>query len=172
MLEIAEKVQQEAALRLVTPAKSSTLVDDFFVDAAAHKRAPHVVIIVENMTVPPDRRVWQQARSLANDGWRVSVITPQMGAYRTARETIDGIDIIRHPLPIEARGIAAYAAEYFFAIAFESISLLQLGIRDVDVVQVCNPPDFLFLPALIAKKFGRARIVFDHHDLTPELLSL
>ena len=37
-------------------------------------------------------------------------------------------------------------------------------------MQICNPPDFLFAPALFAKTFGRAKIVFDHHDLTPELL--
>ena len=165
-------MQQEAALRLETQSNSSTVVDDFFVDVAARRRAPHAVIIVENMTVPPDRRVWQQARSLAKQGWRVSVITPQMGIYKSPRETIDGVDIIRHPLPIEARSIAGYAVEYVSAIALESISLLRLGLSDVDVVQICNPPDFLFLPALLAKKFGKAKVVFDHHDLTPELLTL
>jgi glycosyltransferase involved in cell wall biosynthesis len=172
LLEIADNVQQDAVLRSETREQSSAAAGDFFLDVAARKRAPHAVIIVENMTVPPDRRVWQQARSLVNDGWRVSVISPKMGAYQKSRETIDGVNIVRHPLAIEARGIAAYAVEYLSAIVFEAISILALGVDDIDVVQICNPPDFLFLPALIAKKFGKAKVVFDHHDLTPELLSL
>ncbi len=134
------------------------------------RRAPHAVIIVENMTVPPDRRVWQQARALKADGWRVSVITPKVGSYRTPKETIEGIDIYRHPLLVEARNVAFYALEYASALAGELFHLLRLGPGDIDVVQICNPPDFLFLPALVAKKLGGAKIVFDHHDLTPELL--
>ncbi len=135
------------------------------------KKRPHAVIIVENMTVPPDRRVWQQALALKDDGWRVTVISPQAGAYQSPRETISGVDIIRHPLPFEARGLAGYALEYGAALAHETAALMKLGLSDVDVVQICNPPDFLFLPALTAKVFGRAKIIFDHHDLTPELLA-
>lgn len=138
---------------------------------AAGARVPHAVIIIENMTVPPDRRVWQQALALREEGWRVTVISPQMGSYRASRETIDGIDIRRHPLPLEARHIMSYSLEYCAALGFEAFDLLTLGLDDIDVVQICNPPDFLFLPALIAKKFGRAKIIFDHHDLTPELLA-
>ena len=40
--------------------------------------------------------------------------------------------------------------------------------RPFDVVQACNPPDFLLLPAWPLKRRG-ARLVFDHHDLVPEL---
>lgn len=132
--------------------------------------APHAVIIIENMTVPPDRRVWQQARALKEEGWRVSIISPQVGSYRAPFEVIDGIDIYRHPMVLEARSITGYALEYAGALLCESYRLLQLDVRDIDVVQICNPPDFLFVPALLAKKFGGAKIIFDHHDLTPELL--
>ncbi|MGF1544358.1 MAG: glycosyltransferase family 4 protein [Parvularculaceae bacterium] len=132
---------------------------------------PHAAIIVENMTVPADRRVWQQALALRDDGWRVSVVTPKAGEFRAPYEVREGVTILRHPLPIEARGLAAYAAEYATALACETAALFKLGLKDVDVVQICNPPDFLFLPALVAKAFGGARIVFDHHDLTPELLA-
>lgn len=131
----------------------------------------HAVIIVENMTVPPDRRVWQEAKALREAGWRVSVISPKVGSYTKPFEIIDGIEIHRHPLPIEARGIASYALEYSAAIAFQTQLLLKIGLKDIDVVQICNPPDFLFLPALMAKKLGGAKVVFDHHDLTPELLA-
>ena len=135
------------------------------------QRAPHAVIIVENMTVPPDRRVWQQANALREDGWRVSVITPKVGSYRKPFEIINGIEIHRHALPLEARRVHAYAIEYSVALALEIKSLFKIGIEDIDVVQFCNPPDFLFLPALVAKKLGHAKIVFDQHDLTPELLA-
>ena len=128
------------------------------------------MIIIENMTVPPDRRVWQQARALKGEGWRVSIISPQFGSYRAPFEIIDGINIYRHPLAIEARNIAGYALEYAHALFCEAFRLLLLDVRDIDVVQICNPPDFLFAPAMLAKKFGGAKIVFDHHDLTPELL--
>ena len=131
---------------------------------------PHAVIIIENMTVPPDRRVWQQAKALRDDGWRVSVITPKVGSYKIPRETIDGIEIFRHDLLLEARNITSYLLEYSSALIGEISLLLRMNLREVDVVQICNPPDFLFAPALIAKALGPAKVVFDHHDLTPELL--
>ena len=158
-----------SAAEKITDGDGEERADEELTAGAA--QAPHAVIIVENMTVPPDRRVWQQAKALRSEGWRVSVITPKVGSYRKPYEVIDGIAIHRHPLPLEARGLTSYIAEYSAAIAYEIKLLLKLGLDDIDVVQICNPPDFLFLPALIAKKFGRAKIVFDHHDLTPELLA-
>ena len=140
------------------------------VEASTDARPLHAVIIVENMTVPPDRRVWQQARALRDEGWRVSVITPKIGSFTKPHEILEGIAIYRHPLPIQARHIGAYALEYVTALFFESLHLARLDLGKIDVVQICNPPDFLFAPALLAKTFGNAKVVFDHHDLTPELL--
>ena len=37
------------------------------------------------------------------------------------------------------------------------------------ILQGCNPPDTIFLLALLLRPFG-VRFIFDHHDLTPELL--
>lgn len=130
----------------------------------------HAVIVIENMTVPPDRRVWQQARALRDEGWRVTIISPQIGSFRKPYEILEGIEIYRHPLLFEARNIAGYAVEYANALFCETHRLLSLDFDDIDVVQICNPPDFLFAPALLAKKFGNAKVIFDHHDLTPELL--
>jgi glycosyltransferase involved in cell wall biosynthesis len=133
-------------------------------------RAPHIVIIVENMPVPADRRVWQEATSLAQAGWQVSVICPKAGKYTASRETLEGVDIYRHPLPFEANGMLGYILEYGAALFFETLGLFRIGLRNIDVVQICNPPDFLFMPAMLAKAFGGAKVIFDHHDLTPELL--
>lgn len=130
---------------------------------------PHTVIIVENMTVPDDRRVWQEATALVRDGWRVSVICPLAGRHTQRFEIIEGVEVHRHPLPFEARNVFSYAIEYSIAIFWEILLLLRIGLKNIDVVQICNPPDILFIPALLAKVFGGAKVVFDHHDLTPEL---
>lgn len=166
---------KDIAAPLVKPQASSDTArlraaTERLVNASARAEPPHAVIIIENMTVPPDRRVWQQAKALRAEGWRVSVISPQLGSFRASRETIEGVDVYRHPLLIEARGVAGYALEYAGALMSECFALCKLGLGDVDVVQICNPPDFLFAPALLAKTFGSAKVVFDHHDLTPELL--
>ncbi|MGV6802104.1 MAG: glycosyltransferase family 4 protein [bacterium] len=128
------------------------------------------VIIVENMSVPADRRVWQEATSLAKAGWDISVICPKAPDSEASYEVLEGVSIYRHSLPFEASGLAAYILEYGVAILMEIWLLLRIGVTKLDIVQICNPPDFLFVPAVIAKIFG-AKIVFDHHDLTPELLA-
>ena len=131
---------------------------------------PHIVIIVENMPVPLDRRVWQQATALVQDGWYVSVICPKGGTCQAGRENLEGVAIYRHSLPCEASGMLGYLGEYSVALAMELLGLFRIGLGKIDIVQICNPPDFLFIPALAAKWFGNAKVIFDHHDLTPELL--
>jgi glycosyltransferase involved in cell wall biosynthesis len=130
----------------------------------------HILILVENLSVPFDRRVWQESRALVGAGYRVTVICP-MGAKqdREADVTIEGIRILRYPLHAAAGGPLGYFREY-------SVSLwhtMRLAVRTrrestVDVVQACNPPDLLFLVALVLRLTG-SRFVFDHHDLVPEL---
>lgn len=130
---------------------------------------PSCVIVVENLPVPFDRRVWQEAKALRDDGWTVSVICPLSEQYPNRRETIDGIAIFRHPLPLEARGKFAFLLEYASALFHEAILLLKVWTtRGFDVIQVCNPPDFLFINALPYRLFGK-RLVYDQHDLCPEL---
>src|SRR3954470_8778014 len=68
-----------------------------------------VLIIVENLPLPFDRRVWQEARALAAAGFTVSIICPKAPAFEKSFERIDGIDIHRHWLPTEADGLLGYA---------------------------------------------------------------
>jgi glycosyltransferase involved in cell wall biosynthesis len=127
------------------------------------------VIIVENLPVPFDRRVWQEALALRQAGWQVSVICPATERYPKRRETIDDIAIYRHPLPLEARGSAAFLIEYSAALFHEFRLLLTVWReRGFHVIQACNPPDLIFLVALPFKLFGK-RFLFDHHDVNPEL---
>jgi len=132
---------------------------------------PSCVIVVENLPVPLDRRVWQEARALRESGWAVSVICPATERFPARRETIDGIEIFRHSLPLEANGsIWGFLAEYAMAL-FHQARLLCL-VRwscDFDIVQICNPPDLMFLVAWPWKLFGK-KVVFDHHDICPELM--
>jgi glycosyltransferase involved in cell wall biosynthesis len=129
-----------------------------------------VLIIVENLPVPFDRRVWSIATTLRSAGYVISVICPKARGYETPEETIDGIHVYRHPLPVEARGAAAYLIEYPLALFWEFILSVKVAWRHgFDAVHACNPPDLIFLVALFYKIFGRKRFLFDHHDVNPEL---
>ncbi|NEU09991.1 glycosyltransferase family 4 protein [Flavihumibacter sp. R14] len=129
----------------------------------------HVLIIVENLPVPFDRRVWQEAGSLASSGIKVSIICPRMKGYTKSFECIDNIDIYRHSLPIEAKGAAGYIIEYLIAFFWQLYLSWKIFFkRKFDVIHGCNPPDLIFLVALFFKVFG-VKFVFDHHDINPEL---
>ena len=128
-----------------------------------------VLIIVENLPVPFDRRVWQQARSLCDAGAEVSVICPKGHGCDTSYEQRDGVHIYRHPLPIEARSAAGYLVEYPVALFWETMLAWKIFLtRGFDVIHACNPPDLIFLIALPFKLFGK-KFIFDHHDINPEL---
>jgi glycosyltransferase involved in cell wall biosynthesis len=132
-------------------------------------RAKRVLIIVENLPCPFDRRVWQEARTLAAAGYVVSIICPKAPGYEKSFESIDGIDIHRHPLPREADGPFGYTFEYGAALFLEFLlSLKVLFGRGFDVIHACNPPDTIFLIGGFYKIFGK-KFVFDHHDINPEL---
>lgn len=129
----------------------------------------HLLIIVENLPVPFDRRVWQEATTLHEEGMEVSIICPKMKGYTKSFEVIDGIDIYRHPLPFEASGALGYLIEYASALFWELILSIKIFLKKkFHVIQGCNPPDLIFLIALPFKLFG-VKYVFDHHDINPEL---
>ena len=128
-----------------------------------------VLIIVENLPVPFDRRVWSEATTLRDAGHSVSVICPKGSGYQRSYEVIEGISIYRHPLPVEARGVAAYFIEYPIASFWEFLLSLKVWRRHgFDVIQACNPPDLIFLIGLFFKIFAGKSFVFDHHDANPE----
>jgi len=127
------------------------------------------VIIVENLPVPLDRRVWQEAQALTRAGWRVSVICPQTAAYPASHEVLESIAIYRHPLPLEARRKWAFLAEYAAALCHEFRLLWKVRREQgFAVIQACNPPDVICLAVAPFKLLG-VRFVFDQHDLSPEL---
>jgi glycosyltransferase involved in cell wall biosynthesis len=132
--------------------------------------ARHVLIIVENLPVPLDRRVWQEACALRDAGYDVSVVCPQMRGYIAPFEVLDGIEIYRHWIMLEAKGILGFIAEYVTALCGEARCALTVWRRrKFDVVHLCNPPDLLFLIALPFKLFAGVRVIYDVHDLWPEM---
>ena len=132
-------------------------------------RPRRVLILVENLPSPFDRRVWQEATTLRDAGYVVSIICPTGRGYEGKFESIDGIHIYRYKLPVEASGAAGYVLEYAVALAWTfALAWRVLLTRGFDVVHACNPPDLFFLIGGFFKLFGK-KFVFDHHDLNPEL---
>jgi len=129
-----------------------------------------VLILVENLSVPLDRRVWQESLALRQAGYEVVVVCPQgRGRDTEPFVRIEGVEIHRFPLVPSGGGVLGYAREYTQAM-WRMRRLVRRLARSqrFDVVHACNPPDFLLLAALLLRRRG-ARFVFDHHDLVPEL---
>ena len=132
----------------------------------ARRRA---LILVEDLPVPFDRRVWTEAKTLRDAGWDVTVISPKGDGARRWHERIEGIQVFRYPLPTTAAGLANHLLEYAVAIpATLILALLARRGRRFDVVHACNPPDFLFPIGWLFQRLGSA-FIFDQHDLSPEV---
>jgi glycosyltransferase involved in cell wall biosynthesis len=137
--------------------------------ASAGKKL-RVLILVENLPSPFDRRVWQEATTLHAHGYEVSIICPTGKGYESHYEEIEGIHIYRYRLPLEAEGAKGYAIEYSAAL-FHTFRLAfkVWRTRGFDVIHACNPPDLLFLIGGFFKLFFGKKFLFDHHDINPEL---
>lgn len=132
-------------------------------------KGKRVLLVVENLPVPFDRRVWHEARTLKAAGAEVSVICPVGKGHEKKYELLEGIHVYRHTLPHEADGALGYFAEYGAALFWETLLTWRIFLtRGLDAIHGCNPPDLIFLVALPLKIFG-VRYLFDHHDINPEL---
>jgi glycosyltransferase involved in cell wall biosynthesis len=131
---------------------------------------PRVLILVENLSVPRDKRVWPEALALVEAGYEVVVICPQGDERETAPfERVEGVEIHRYPAQFADGSTLGYLREYATALwRMAWLAWRVGGRRGFDVVHACNPPDLLLLAALPLKLRG-ARLIFDQHDLVPEL---
>ena len=115
-----------------------------------------VLIIVENLPVPFDRRVWHEATTLQKNGYEVTVISPKRDEYQLSEETIEGVRVWRHYLPEEASGAIGYLYEYSMALFWQFFLSLKLSIKHgFDAIHACNPPDTIFLIGGFFKLFGK-----------------
>ncbi len=130
---------------------------------------PSVLIIVENLPVPLDRRVWQESCALRDAGYDVRVICPQMRGYTLREEQRDGVRIYRHWISEEAGGFTGFFREYASALWGElRLAWKAWRAHRFQIIHLCNPPDLLFFLAWPFKLFG-VRVVYDVHDLWPEM---
>lgn len=128
-----------------------------------------VLFIVENLPSPFDRRVWQEATTLQQAGYEVSIICPTGKGYEKKHEMIEGVNIYRHNLPLEAEGALGYLMEYSVALFWEFVLAWRVLLtHGFDAIHACNPPDNIFLVGGFFKIFGK-KFLFDHHDINPEL---
>lgn len=129
-----------------------------------------VLIIVQNLPVPFDRRVWLEATSLTQAGYAVSVICPKAKGYNESYEQLEGVDIYRYGLPIDAQGALGFVMEFawcFLRTFMKSVRVAVIG-RGFDLIHACNPPETFWLLGWFWRVFGK-RFLFDHHDLSPEM---
>lgn len=135
------------------------------------RRPRHILILVQNLSVPLDRRVWNECGTLVGAGHEVSVICPRGKKHdRRFYERCAGVSIYRYPAPRLIPGLAGYIWEYGYSLSATLLLALIVYLRrPFDVIHACNPPDLFFL---IGRLFRRAGVsyVFDHHDANPEIL--
>ena len=135
------------------------------------RRPHHILILVENLSVPFDRRVWHESTTLVGAGYEVSVICPRGRRHdRDPFEERAGVSIYRYPPPSSARSLAGYPREYGHMLAWTL--RLALGLyrrRPFDVIHACSPPDLFFLIGALFRRRG-VSFVYDQHDASPEIL--
>jgi glycosyltransferase involved in cell wall biosynthesis len=128
-----------------------------------------ILIIVENIPVPFDTRVWKEATSLQTNGYDVTVLCPRAKGCSAPYELLENVHIYRHPTAKEGNSPFGYLFEYGYALFWEFFYTMWIFMRrGFRVIQGCNPPDDIFLVALPYKLFG-IKYIFDHHDASPEL---
>lgn len=127
--------------------------------------------MVENLPVPYDRRVWQQALALHAAGYQVSVLSPATSRFPSLSKQLEGVYIYRYPMLIEGKTYLGLIGEYlwsFFCIFLGTIFVAAR--RGFRAIVFANPPDIFFPIVWMWRLFGK-KTVFDHHDLTPELFA-
>ena len=128
-----------------------------------------VLMLLENDTYPQDTRVLKEATTLTENGYRVALVCPRRRGQRL-RETLDGVEVFRYPRLLAGGGALGLALEYAWAmVALTLLTLVVWTRRRFDIIHLHNPPDALFLIALPYRLAGK-RLVYDQHDLVPELL--
>lgn len=133
------------------------------------RRGSRVLIIVQNLPVPFDRRVWLECRALVDAGYRVSVVCPK-GPGDPDRQVLDGVELLKYRPYAPGGSAVSFVAEYAYSfLATARLVRRARAAGPFDVVQACNPPDVFWPIARWLRMRDGTRFVFDHHDLCPEL---
>jgi glycosyltransferase involved in cell wall biosynthesis len=132
-----------------------------------------VLLLVENLSVPADPRVWREAQTLHQNGYQVCVICPCGENNDTeSYANINGIHIYRYKLATKIEKASDYIKEYATAMLNTLILSLKVWQRHgFDVVHAANPPDTFFVIGLLYRILGK-KYIFDQHDLAPEMFAI
>lgn len=129
---------------------------------------PRILVIVQNLPVPTDRRVWLECQALRDAGYTVSVICPK-GPGDPDYECHEGVHLYKYAGAPPTRGFLSYLLEFVYS--WLRTALLSVRVRrerGFDVLQACNPPDTYWALAALWRPLG-VKFVYDQHDLNPEL---
>lgn len=127
-----------------------------------------ILILVENLSVPFDRRVWLEAKALREKGCGVSIICPRFNGEK-GFEILEGVNIYRYTQPFSTKGILSYLSEFLYCLIVSFALSIWIFLRHgFDIIHACNPPDTFFIVGLFYKIFGK-RFYYDQHDLCPEV---
>jgi len=128
-----------------------------------------ILIIVQNLPVPFDRRVWLECQALVAAGYDVSVVCPK-GKNDPSYQVVDTVRLYKYRPYAPGGSKISFVAEYvysFLGTAWKTILARRRG--RFAVLQACNPPDIFWPIAMALRLVDRTKFVFDHHDLSPEL---
>jgi glycosyltransferase involved in cell wall biosynthesis len=130
---------------------------------------PRTLIIVQNLPVPFDRRVWLECKALTAGGYDVTVICPK-GRDDPGHQVLDGVTLLKYRPYAPGGGALSFVIEYAYSF-LATARLVRRARRQgrFDVLQACNPPDIFWPIARWLRRRDGSRFVFDHHDLCPEL---
>src|SRR5258708_7715177 len=132
-------------------------------------RGPRILIIVQNLPVPFDRRVWLECQALTAAGYHVAVVCPK-GKGDPAYEVIDSVELYKYRPYAPGGSKVSFIAEYMYSFLATARGVLKARRSGrFAVLQACNPPDIFWPLALALRALEGTRFVFDHHDLCPEL---
>jgi glycosyltransferase involved in cell wall biosynthesis len=130
---------------------------------------PRILIIVQNLPVPFDRRVWLECQALVSAGYRVAVVCPK-GSGDPAFEVVDTVELYKYRPYAPGGSKLSFVAEYVYSFLATARGMLRARRSGrFAVIQACNPPDIFWPLALAFRSLEGTRFVFDHHDLCPEL---
>jgi glycosyltransferase involved in cell wall biosynthesis len=129
-----------------------------------------VLVIVQNLPVPFDRRVWLECQTLTAAGHEVAVVCPK-GPNDPGFAVLEGVELYKYrPYAATGSSKAAFVWEYIYSfLATLRLALKASRAGHFDAVQACNPPDIFWPIGMLFRAWQGSRFVYDHHDLCPEL---
>lgn len=129
-----------------------------------------VLIVVQNLPVSIDRRVWSECRALRDAGFQVSVICPAATTDEAPYRVVEEVHVHSYPPPLPSSGLRSYVREFVVCWLRTAAASVRVARGEgFDVMQACNPPDTYWLLGLLWKTLAGKRFVFDQHDLCPEI---